>query len=312
MTLVGNAISLLWVDQRCDQPAFVGEANGIDATNFDPFEENGHPLLDGQITRHDIDALAARRFCQPLVEDEGLPFLRLGRRFGGVKGDTAAQNGSEAASLNADTRQTERALDATDIPEAGIGFDQMFKTRLDHQIQNDVLVVLTQTGIDDAAHFDAAEVELGTDTDRAQRIGGEVQHPPLRLIAGGRAVEGIKLLLQRIALAPRLQIDVVAGDKGIETGNLGQRCLGAHQPEVGSLANKRAGTAVNLGQHRNATTILGQLQLLHHPDGNPLITDLGLARQDAVTLSEVDLDKLAAARYLLIEKAASQQQGDEW
>ena len=185
----------------------------------------------------------------------------------------------------------------------------MFETRLDHQIQNDVLVVLTKAGIDDAAHLDAAEIELGANPHRAQRIGSQVQHPPLSLIAGGRALQRIEGLLQRIAFTPRLQVDVVAGDQGIEAGDLGQRRLGAHQPEIGPLADQRSGTAVNLGHDRNLATIFGQLQLLHHADGHPLITNLGFARQDAVALREVDLDKLATAQYLLIEKATCQQQG---
>ena len=185
----------------------------------------------------------------------------------------------------------------------------MFETRLDHQIQNDVLVVLTQTGIDDAAHLDTAEIELGANPNRTQRIGGQVQHAPLSLIAGRRALQCIEGLLQRIAFTPRLQVDVVAGDQGIEAGDLGERRLGAHQPEVGSLADKRSGTAVNLGHHRNLAAIFSQLQLLHHTDGHPLITNLGFTRQDAVALGEVDLDKLATAQYLLIEKATCQQQG---
>ena len=106
-----------------------------------------------------------------------------------------------------------------------------------------------------------------------------------------------------------MQVDVVAGDQGIEAGDLGERRLGAHQPEVGSLADQRSGTAVNLGHHRNLAAIFSQLQLLHHADGHPLITNLGFTRQDAVALGEVDLDKLATAQYLLIEKATRQQQG---
>ena len=107
----------------------------------------------------------------------------------------------------------------------------MFKTRLDHQIQNDILVVLAKAGIDDTAHFDATEVELGADPHRAQRVSGQVQHPPLSLIAGGRPLQCIEGLLQRIVVTPGLQIDVVTGDQGIESGDLGQRCFGAHQPE---------------------------------------------------------------------------------
>ncbi|MNS51920.1 hypothetical protein D3C72_846190 [compost metagenome] len=91
----------------------------------------------------------------------------------------------------------------------------MFEARLYHQIQDHILVVLPQAGVDDAAHLDPAEVDPGSDADRAQRIGGQVQGPPLGLIAGGRAVQSIELILQRVVVTAGLQVDVVAGDQGI-------------------------------------------------------------------------------------------------
>ena len=187
----------------------------------------------------------------------------------------------------------------------------MFKTRLDHQIQDHVLVLFAKAGVDDAAHLDAAKIELGADADRAERIGGQMQHPPLGLITGGRAVQRVELLLQRVVVPPGLQVDVVAGDQGIETGDLGERRLGAHQPEIRTFADERAGPAVNLGQHGYLAAILGQRQLLHHPDGDPLVAHLGLARQDAVALGEIDANKLAAADKLLVDEAPRQQQGDK-
>ncbi len=187
----------------------------------------------------------------------------------------------------------------------------MFKTRLDYQIQDHVLVLFAKAGVDDAAHLDAAKIELGADADRAERIGGQVQHPPLGLITGGRAVQRVELLLQRVVVPPGLQVDVVAGDQGIEAGDLGERRLGAHQPEIRAFADERASPAVNLGQHGYLAAILGQLQLLHHPDGDPLVAHLGLARQDAVALGEVDANKLATADKLLVDEAPRQQQGDK-
>ncbi|MNJ50837.1 hypothetical protein D3C77_461250 [compost metagenome] len=141
--------------------------------------------------------------------------MRDRRRFGGVERNSAAQDGGEAACLHADASQAEGALDAADVPETGIHLDQVFEARLYHQIQDHILVVLPQAGVDDAAHLDPAEVDPGSDADRAQRIGGQVQGPPLGLIAGGRAVQSIELILQRVVVTARLQVDVVAGDQGI-------------------------------------------------------------------------------------------------
>ena len=77
LALVGNAVSLLRVDQRRYHPSLVGETNGVDTTNLDPLVEDRHPLLDREIACSYLDALAARRFRQPFVESEQLPFFRL-------------------------------------------------------------------------------------------------------------------------------------------------------------------------------------------------------------------------------------------
>ncbi len=91
----------------------------------------------------------------------------------------------------------------------------MLEARLYHQIQDHILVILSQAGIDDAADLEPAEVDLGTYADRPQGVGGQVQGAPLGLIAGGRAVQGIELVLQRVVVPTGLQVDVVAGDQGI-------------------------------------------------------------------------------------------------
>ncbi len=221
-TVAGDPKCLFRVDQRRHHPTLVGQANGVNPANLDPFEKDGHSLLDGQITGHYVDPLATGRFGQPLVEDEGLAFLRLGGGFGGVKRYAAAQYGGKAAGLHIDPGQAEGAFDATDVPKAGIGLDEVFETRLDHQIQDHVLVVLAETGVDDTAYLNTAEIEFGADPDRSQRIGGQVQHAPLCLIAGGRAIQRIKLLFQRVVLPTGLQIDVVARDQGIQARDLGE------------------------------------------------------------------------------------------
>ncbi len=159
---------LLRVDQRAHHPALVGEANGIDATDLDAFEQDGHPLLDGQIPRQNVDPLAARRLGQPFVKGKDLAFLRFRGVLGRVEGDAATQNGGKTAGLHIDPGQAEGALDAADVPEAGVGLDEVFKTRLDHQIQDHVLVLFAKAGVDDAAHLDAAKIELGADADRAE------------------------------------------------------------------------------------------------------------------------------------------------
>ncbi|MNF39243.1 hypothetical protein D3C84_202100 [compost metagenome] len=306
--LAGHSKCLLRVDQGGDNPALLGQTDGINPANLDPLIEDGHPFLDRQITRLDADALTPRRFGQSLVEGEVQPLLGDRRLFGGVERYAATQDGGEAAGLHIDAGQAEGALDAADVPEAGVHLDQMFEARLDHQIQDHILVVLAEAGVDDAADLEPTEVDLGADADRSQRIGGQVQGPPLGLITGGRAVLGIELILQRVVVPAGLQVDVVAGDQGIEAGDLGQRGLGAHQPERGALADQRPGTAVYLGQHRYLATILSQYQLLHHPDGDPLIAYLGLARQNAVALGKVDANDLTTARPLLVDETARQQQ----
>ena len=77
LALVGNAISLLRVDQRRHHAPLVGQTNGVNAANLDPFIEDGHSLLDREITNQDIDALTTRRFRQPFVEGKHLPLLWL-------------------------------------------------------------------------------------------------------------------------------------------------------------------------------------------------------------------------------------------
>ncbi|MND82744.1 hypothetical protein D3C80_745850 [compost metagenome] len=213
--LAGHSKCLLGVDQRRDDPALLGQANGVYPANLYPFIEDGHAFLDWQISRLDADALAPGRLGQPLIEGEIEPLLRDGRLLGGVERYAAAQYGGEAASLHADTGQAEGALDAADVPEAGIHLDQVLEARLYHQIQDHILVILSQAGIDDAADLEPAEVDPGTYADRPQGVGGQVQGAPLGLIAGGRAVQGIELVLQRVVVPTGLQVDVVAGDQGI-------------------------------------------------------------------------------------------------
>ena len=77
LALISNAISLLRVDQRRHHAPRVGQTNGVNAANLDPFIEDGHSLLDREITNQDIDALTTRRFRQPFVEGKHLPLLWL-------------------------------------------------------------------------------------------------------------------------------------------------------------------------------------------------------------------------------------------
>ena len=307
----GDPKCLFRVDQSRHNPALVGQANGVNTANLDPLIEDGHSLLDGQIPRGYVDPLTTGGLGQSLVEGEGLPLLWLWRCFGRVKCYAAAEDGGEAARLHTDAGQTEGPLDAADVPETGVSLDEVLEARLDHQIQDHVLVVLAQAGIDDAAYLDTTEIKPGANPDRSQRVSSQVQHAPLSLITRGRAVQCIKLLFQRIVVPAGLQVDVVAGDQGIEAGNFGQRCLGAHQPEVRAFADQRTGSAVYLGQYRYLVAIFSQLQILHHPYGHPLIAQLGLARQNAVALGKIDANKLSTARKLLVDEPDRQQEGNE-
>ena len=288
----------------------VGQANGIDSAYFNAFIEDGHPLFDRQIAHLQTDALAPGRLGQSLVETECLTALGLGGVRGRVEGDATTQDGGETARLDTDASQAEIALDAADVPETGVGLDQVLEALLYDHIQDNLLVSLIEAGIDDAAHFQTAEIEFGPNTDRAERVGAQMQGPPLSLIARGRAVEGIELVIGRIALLARHDIDVVARYQSIESRDLGQRRLGAHQPEAGAFAHQFPCPAVDFGKYRYLAAILGQGQLLHHADGHPLVTQLSLARQDTVALLKVDANQLAGALILLIEKPHRQQERD--
>ena len=221
-TLAGHPERLFGVDEGRHAPSLFGEANRVDSSNLDALIEDGHPFLDGQSPSLDGDALTPGGLGQPLVEDEVDPLLRHGRILGGVKRNATAQDGGEAARLHADASQAEGALDAADVPEASIRLDEVLEARLDHQIQDHVLVLFPKTGVDDTAHLQPAEIDLGADAHRPQRIGCQVQGAPLGLITGGRAIQGIELILQRVVLPSGLQVDVVAGHQGVQAGDLGQ------------------------------------------------------------------------------------------